>query len=184
MNFRDIALKLVLDNGYRDLCEVGVWRGELSRMLYPHARTLVCVDPWSALWNNFEPFLGVVKYDCTMGEPQVTQADLNKMHDDLRRDLPGALILRMPSSVAIKHIPDHSLDFVFIDAVHLREFAEADVKAFEFSLRGGGMLAGDDYCGEVKQAVDIWFDEASDARECTFGTYGPVWWVKFEKESE
>ena len=176
MNFRDQALKLVLDNGYRDLCEVGVWRGELSRMLYPHARTLVCVDPWSALWNNFGD------YTCTMGEPPVTQADLNKMHDDLRRDLPGALILRMPSEEAVKHIPMHSLDFVFVDAVHVYDFICHDIDKFMRTIRIPGMLAGDDYCGHVKKAVDSWFaipaPKPPENYVWRLETEGPVWWAK------
>ena len=168
MNFRDIAMKLVLDNGYRDLCEVGVWRGELSRMLYQHARTLVCVDPWSALWNNFGD------YTCTMGEPPKTQEDLNRMHDELQRDLPGALILRMPSEEAAKHVPFKSLDFVFIDAVHLRRNMAIDLGEWCEKIRVPGMLAGDDYCGEVKEAVDEYFDDDVESD-------GPVWWVRWVK---
>ena len=169
-NFRDEAVKLVVDNGLRDLCEVGVWQGDLARMLAPLERTLVLVDPWSALWNNFMLADGRV-YDCTMGGPVQSQHALNRMHDDLRDELPDALILRMPSAEAVKHVPPGSLDFVFIDAVHLFEYSWNDLKSWENRLRRPGILAGDDYCGEVKEAVDRF----SDSRLLNLEVENNVW---------
>lgn len=154
-DFRQEALQLVLDNGYRDLCEIGVWQGDLARLLYPHTRTLVLVDPWSALWNNFN-HLGK-PYTCTMGLPLLSQADLNLMYERVCNEFPGALVLRMPSIYAALNVPAKSLDFVYIDAVHTHEHCRLDILTWLPKIRKGGMIAGDDYIkGEpfVAKAVD------------------------------
>lgn len=165
MNFRDEAMRLVTENGYRDLCEVGVWRGELSRMLAQVARTLVLVDPWSDLWN--------AKYPCTMGEPPAGQFVLNCMYEDVRATVPSALVLRMPSVEAARYVPDGSLDFVFIDAVHYYAECLADIRAWMPKIHPGGMIAGDDYCPDTPEGV-------AGAVDAYFGLNprNTVWWEK------
>lgn len=159
MNFRDEVVELVKTENLRRVAEIGVWRGELSAMLAPLVDVLVLVDPWSALWNDFEH--GGKRYDCTMGGPVLNQWSLNEMHDDLRKQLPGALILRMPSVLAAQHVPDQSLDLVFIDAVHTYHHCYQDIRVWLPKIRTGGWIAGDDYVpntpGAVAAAVDQWF---------------------------
>ncbi len=171
MDTHDFVLQLVIENGYRDLCEIGVWKGCLARRLGMLARTLVLVDPWSALWNDFEH--NGVRYNCTMGEGESSQWQLNNMYKELTETLPNALILRMPSMEAAMHVPPCSLDFVYIDAVHTYEHCLADITTWLSKLRPGGMICGDDYVpqipGTVAQAVDQVFGKKER---------GGIWWEK------
>jgi hypothetical protein len=84
----------------------------------------------------------------------------------------------MTSVEAATKIPDHSLDFVYIDARHDYESVKEDVEAWCSKVRPGGIMAGHDYVdgdlpeGEfyVKSAVDEFFGE----REIpVHGTEGP-----------
>lgn len=173
-DFRAEAVELVRANGYRDLCEVGVWRGELARLLAPLARTLVLVDPYSALWNRFDLPSG--EYSCTMGEEGIGQWELNQMHAAVCQEFRSALVLRMPSTLAAQHVPDRSLDFVYIDAVHTFAACLADIKAWLPKIRCGGMIAGDDYIPAhpqaVAEAVDVAFPDRKGGRG------DRTWWEK------
>ncbi len=62
-------------------------------------------------------------------------------------DYPIKIIVGDSSKSADK-FEDGSLDFVFIDADHVRVNFERDVKAWLPKIKKGGVLAGHDYCDE------------------------------------
>lgn len=166
MNFRDVAMELVKRFNCRDIAELGVWRGELSRMFAMVARRLILVDPMSAEWNDLP------EYQCTIGEPIKTQKELDEMYEAVRRDVPWADYLRMTSLEAAPLVPDYSLDMVFIDSVHTCEYASREIAAWMPKLRHlYGVMAGDDYCGPVRDAVDRSFGKRVNC-------VGNVWWVQ------
>lgn len=157
MSFREEAIELVVSNGYTKLCEVGVWKGELSRMLAKVADELTLVDPMSVEWNNF--MHGEFHYTCRMGEREKTQDELDWLYTKIVRDynLPNVRFLRLPSVQASLQVADKSLDFVYIDAVHTYEHCKQDIEAWLPKIKPGGMIAGDDYVPEhnaVAKAVD------------------------------
>ncbi len=159
MSFREEALQLVIDNDYKTIVEVGVWKGELSRMFYTVADSLTLVDPWSENWNWFSyPVVnGGDTYECRMGEELKTQVELDEIYFDVLLSMPHAKFLRMPSTMAAELIPNESVDFVFIDAIHTYDHCRADILAWLPKIRPGGMIAGDDYVPEhkmVSKAVD------------------------------
>ncbi len=154
--FREEALKLVTDNDYKILVEVGVWRGQLSKMLYQVANQLYLVDPWSLQWNKFERPDGV-PYECNMGEPFKTQEDLNKMYRDVSSAMPNAIVVRESSITAAMGFDDASVDFVYLDSIHTYEYCLSEIKSWLPKIKPGGMIAGDDYMTkqpEVSKAVD------------------------------
>lgn len=168
MDFRQEALELVVNNGYRSLVEVGVWKAELSGMLYGAAHHLILVDPWSVEWNRFS-YKGVT-YECTMGEPFKSQAELDEMYLDVRGRFPRATVYRMDSVQASAYVSDRSVDFVFIDAVHTYEHCTADIKFWLPKIRSGGMIAGDDFYpphNAVSRAVE---------EELSVGGFDRVWY--------
>lgn len=154
-DFRAEALKLVVDNGYQSIVEVGVWKGELSKLFYGVASKLTLVDPWKVEWNHF--MHAGFQYECTMGEPSKTQDELDEMCRNVGEAMPHATILRMSSEEASSLFERKSLDFVFIDAIHLCDYCRADISYWLPKIRPGGMLAGDDYVpshNAVSKAVD------------------------------
>jgi predicted O-methyltransferase YrrM len=68
--------------------------------------------------------------------------------------------LEMMSEDAVKHIPDNSLDFVYIDANHKYDFVMLDILLWSRKVRKGGVVSGHDYFNNpkynmgVKPAVD------------------------------
>lgn len=63
-------------------------------------------------------------------------------------------LMRMRTDEAAKLVPDHSLDFVFIDADHSYEGCRADIENWTRKVDHGGLLCGHDYGWDtVKRAV-------------------------------
>lgn len=82
-------------------------------------------------------------------------------------------ILAEPTTAAALHVPDDSLDFVFIDAGHSYEAVRDDIAAWAPKVRKHGWLGGHDYHPEhvgVRQAVDEAFGEDFSQLE------GWIWW--------
>lgn len=81
----------------------------------------------------------------------------------------------MTSLDAAQVIPDHSLDFVYIDANHRYDSVSQDIRAWLPKVYLGGVLCGHDYFSHssVKKAVDDW---AKETNNYIFSTY-PDWWV-------
>lgn len=148
MDFRDVVCKLINDNSYKKVAEIGIWKGELSRKIIKQCSPeyLLLVDPLSYNMNNFGD------YKCTMGEPEKKQEDLDKIAKQIEKL--NAHFLRMNSIDAASFIKDGSLDLVFIDAVHLREYVKEDILTWLPKLRKGGMISGDDWI-EPKHEKEI-----------------------------
>lgn len=147
----------------RDLCqffaamgftmgaEIGVWEGGFACQLYqaiPNLQ-LTCIDPWKEY----------AEYD----DSKNNQERLDHAYDVAKARLEplGAQILRMKSIEAARHIPDRSLDFVYIDGNHTRPYVLADLNDWTPKVRSGGIVAGHDYQDnprksfiQVKAAVD------------------------------
>lgn len=71
-------------------------------------------------------------------------------------------LLVMQSVTASRFFPDHSLDFVFIDAAHDYESVKQDIEAWLPKVKKGGVIAGDDFSTwpGVAKAVNEIFPEA------------------------
>lgn len=160
--------------GFTKGAEIGVADGRFSLVLcqtIPGLR-LLCVDPYR-------------KYDGNpRGGPQ-SQHDGNYAKAQERPQNYDVLFLRRMSVEAAQTVPDGSLDFVFIDGNHQKEFVTADLEAWAPKVRSGGIVSGHDLydfprrpAGVVeaiaeyttKHGIDNWF--ICDEREPSF------WWVK------
>lgn len=153
-DFRQEALELVVSNNYKTVVELGVWKGELSRMFYAVVDRLILIDPWTVYHNTLP------EYTCTMGEPVKTQSELDQMYSDVLAAMPKAEVGRMTSLMAAERIPDASVDFVYLDSVHTYKHCKQEIIAWLPKIRPGGMIAGDDYIKDqphVSRAVDEMF---------------------------
>jgi hypothetical protein len=140
--------------------EIGVKLGKYSDELLTNWRgeELVSIDPWLAA----DP-------DEYVDRSNVSQEEFDRYYADTRERLSRfgdrSSIWRTTSVEAAARVPDHSFDFVYIDARHDYDSVKEDLEAWCAKVRPGGILAGHDYVdgdlpqGEfyVKSAVDEFF---------------------------
>jgi hypothetical protein len=153
--------------------EIGVKTGLYSNELLSNWRgeELISIDPWLSA----DP-------DEYVDRSNVSQDEFERYYQETCERLgehgSRSTIWRMTSVEAAEKVPDHSFDFVYIDARHDYDSVLEDLDAWCTKVRPGGILAGHDYVdgnlpqGEfyVKSAVDKFFG----ARDIpVHGTEGP-----------
>ena len=136
--------------------EIGVWKGGFSERILATTQPalLYLIDPW-----RFQSAYPDRMYG---GKVAANQAAMDAIHDDVAARL-GVLrnvrIIRAFAREAAAHLPDESLDWVFIDGNHYYEHVREDLDIFARKLKPGGYVTGDDYDWEpaldfpVKRAV-------------------------------
>lgn len=146
--------------------EIGVLYGDTSCYLlskFPHL-TLFCVDPYQG-YN--EP--GSDRTDQTLAQYE------KAAHEKCRPYGSRAQFMKAFSVEAAKVIPDQSLDFVFIDALHTYEAVRDDLLAWYSKVRGNGLVAGHDYRWKgVTKAVDEFAVAHGINGHCTTAT-SDIW---------
>lgn len=164
----DVILTLARDYRWKVGAEVGVFRGETLARLLQAGLKMYAVD----LWADVPP--GPEIKDMEKGVTNYHKWPLAEFEADVRRlaeQYPGkCTILKMDTVAAAQHVPDGSLDFVFIDACHEEKAVIADIKAWTPKIRSGGMLMGHDrawpsvqralkrMCPKYKKGADsTWF---------------------------
>jgi len=139
--------------------EIGVFCGDMSARLLndPKIDLLYMVDSWGSEHSQAYIDSGDFHASKTQEEQDnyMGLAKLTTSFAAQRRE-----IIRSSSVDAAAQFPDHSLDFVFIDADHTYDGCMADIKAWAPKIRPGGLLCGHDYmntdypCFGVERAVD------------------------------
>lgn len=166
-------LDLLATMGVKTGAEVGVWTGLFSKQMCEAITglQLTCIDPWQA-------------YDAYR-ERKNDQAKLDAAYQDARARLApyGCRIWRKTSAEAAAAMPDRSLDFVYVDANHLKPFVLEDLALWMPKVKVGGILAGHDYIPwPAKRAKSPWIevqaavDEFASARGI-----GPVYVLAADK---
>ncbi len=139
--------RLVSAHGFSRGAELGVRRGELTvSLLERHpVLSMVAVDLWAP-----HP---------TFAERYDHEADLARFRENARAVEGRVTVLRLLTTEAARHVPDGSLDFVFVDATHTYAALAADLEAWLPKLRPGGLISGHDYhphwdAGGLMRCVD------------------------------
>lgn len=140
--------------------EIGVKTGVYSNELLTnwHGNELISVDPWLSA----DPEEYVDRSNVSQDE---FERYYQKTVERLSKHGSRSTIWRMTSVEAAPRIPDHELDFVYIDARHDYESVIEDLEAWCTKVKPGGILAGHDYVDgdlpqgdfHVKSAVDGFF---------------------------
>lgn len=171
--FRETVVSIVQRGKYARIAEVGVWKGSLSRMLWrlPFVRSLILVDPMDA--HTIIDSGGKIAEQLKMMPD--AQSFMDRLYAQIVKEKPRTVEMhRMTSVEAASRVPDGSLDFVFIDAIHTYESVRQDIRIWSPKLKPGGVLAGDDMQERfpgVQQAVEETF--GSDYRR--EGKEGRIW---------
>lgn len=175
---RRYLVGMLAEHGCTRGAEIGVWEGRFSEMLcrgIPNLH-LACVDPWCPQARYIE-----VKNEADRLDAAYATAQARLKTFDCQ-------FMRMTSIEAATRVPDGSLDFVYIDGNHLREFVLEDLEAWSPKVRRGGFVAGHDYGEPAKKKPFIQVKDAVDqftrehGIECWFvlaGDKSPSYfWVK------
>jgi hypothetical protein len=128
---RNDMAELFCEFGYKIGAEIGVRRGNYSLTLCEKIAglKLYCVDPW-------------------ISDPDIKSQDTqnkNKKVTFSRLKNYDVEYLEKTSEEALKDIPDSSLDFVYIDALHDFDNAMFDIIGWNRKVKIGGILSGHDF---------------------------------------
>lgn len=133
------------------MVEVGSFAGESAEEFLKHDKIVHfhAVDPWAGGYDETDP--------ASSHPMQAMEAEF----DERMKPFAGRFTKhRLTSAGAIHLFPDHSLDFVYIDALHTYEGAKIDINMWRHKIKPGGILGGHDYeptFPGVIQAVDETF---------------------------
>ena len=163
--------------GYTTGAEVGVFEGALSKRLCKGFKgTIYSIDPW----QHFDK--GVYSDGSTTN---TTQEDLDKRYNDVVKLLSGyenSVIIRKTSIEALSDIDNESLDFVYIDANHSRDFIWHDIRGWWTKIKEGGIISGHDFVFATKILADFCYDKGIRQPYCDSGLmpvvltpYGDSW---------
>ncbi len=141
---REVLAQAMGEAGYKIGVEVGVYYGAYSKILCEKipGLKLTCIDPW-------KPF----------SRRRSSEERMNRVYQIAQNTLSqyDVNFMRMPSIDGAKQIPDESLDFVYIDAMHDFDNVMMDIILWTPKVRLGGVVAGHDfsvfYQGGVMDAV-------------------------------
>jgi Methyltransferase domain len=142
--------------------EIGVQAGLFSEHLLQEweGMHLISVDPWLA-----------APTDEYVDISNVDQEEHDRLYAEtcarFARFGDRSSVWRTTSLEAADRIPDHCLDFVYLDARHDYESVKEDLESWFPKVRPGGVIAGHDYYDDVRpegvygvqSAVDEFFAE-------------------------
>ena len=169
---REDLAKLFGTLEYKIGAEIGVWKGEYSKVLFDNTDglKLILVDPWAA-YNK------------------MTDVKMEPLYEKCKKRLKGFDVeyMRMTSMEAAAIVPDGSLDFVYIDGLHEFDPVMRDIIYWSRKVRPGGIIAGHDYYefyqGGVIQAVNA-YTRAHNINDWYLTTAEPhPTWFWVQKES-
>jgi len=137
---RDFLKKSIPKNSVG--CELGVWKGEFSELLLEWVKPtkLYLVDPWL-----FQPEFSQSWYGGTVANNQAAMDDIYKDICERFGNKANVQIVRKKTEELVDEIPDHSLDWAYIDANHAYDHVLRDLRTFELKIKHGGIFFGDDY---------------------------------------
>jgi predicted O-methyltransferase YrrM len=161
------ALLLLKDMENLVGAEIGVAYGGNARHMLVELdiKKLYLIDPYTK-------FSGVIREKAAKGSTFKEAVKILKPWED------KIVWLNDKSSSAVKHIPDGSLDFVYIDGDHRLKPVIKDIVHYWPKVKMGGLIGGHDYFYKRKQvvkAVDKCFDIV-ESKQC-IGSKSVDWWV-------
>ena len=119
------------------MVEVGSFAGESTEEFLKHTKIshLHAVDPWLGGYDKNDP----------ASEWYLLPA-IEAEFDERMKPFAGRFTKhRMSSAEAIHLFPDHSLDFVYIDALHTYDSVRVDIDIWRHKIRPGAFIGGHDY---------------------------------------
>jgi len=168
MTFIELNWLYNMGKKYKDIAEVGSWKGRSTHALLSSGIDVTAVDTWEG--SDFEK-------DDTSRLAKIQ--DVFKQFKDNTKGFDNLKIHKARSLDAAKDYPDGAFDVVFIDAGHTYEDVKRDIAAWKSKAKK--MLCGHDYLQDVWMGVIQAVDEAFGKPD---GVEGSIWWIDLEKRRE
>lgn len=138
---RDDLAKLFAELGFNVGAEIGVWRGEYSKVLCKANPDLelYSIDSW--LLSDYEPLEQITALNAPQEYFEGKYQEAIRMLEPYK----NCTIVRKSSMDALKDFEDESLDFVYIDANHDFVNFTLDLHYWLKKVKMGGIISGHDY---------------------------------------
>ena len=140
-NRLELWIRLLNDFKVDSVAEIGVWKGEFSEEILSkcdHIRKYYMVDPWRKLSDWNKPI-------------NIEDASFEKVYEEAMQKTSFAkskrIVLRGKTREVLDKIPDHSLDFVYLDGDHTLRGITIDLTCLFPKVKNGGWIGGDDFMG-------------------------------------
>jgi hypothetical protein len=135
----DLWTRLLNSQQVRGMAEIGVWKGDFSEFMLRGCSYLdryYMIDPWANLpdWNK--PFNVASEMFDEVYQEMLVKTDFASEK---------RIILRGRTKDVLKHIPDESLDFAYIDGDHTLRGITIDLIRILPKVKEGGIIGGDDF---------------------------------------
>lgn len=128
--------------------EIGVSKGEYAKILSANSPSqLFLIDPWS----QQDPSIYPNNDSAHVSDPVFGQ--YYNLVKSLESD--SVKLMRMTGTKAAEFIPDGSMDFVFIDAIHTIKAVYEDVQTWWPKIAPGGWMCGHDCTGKWEGQIKI-----------------------------
>lgn len=165
--------------------ELGVWKGEYAKTLYHNVNPskLYLIDAW----KHFPIYYDTKNKKWYDPANLLPQEELDQYYQNVVeyfKNDKGVNIIRDFTKDAAKHIPDESLDWVYIDADHTYENCLLDLELYSKKVKPGGLVCGHDFSHReelivfgVNQAVEEFVNKSPNFKfigitsEEQFGSY-------------
>lgn len=120
--------------GYNIGAEIGVYKGEFTKLFCDAGLKMYAIDPWHAYSSSGRTHKRQERQDFLYGHASRL---LSRCND--------CTVIRKTSMDAVKDFKDGSLDFVYIDGNHSFKYIAEDIYEWSFKVRKGGIVSGHDY---------------------------------------
>ena len=139
--------------------EIGVWKGDFSEMVLKEKKlsAFYLIDPWC-----FQPEFKNRMYG---GKVAKSQVDMDQIYEGVKERLSSfrnLTYIRKKSDEAAKEIKNGSLDWVYIDGNHYREYVKKDLELFFHKVKVSGYLIGDDILWKTEEGKQEVFQAVSE----------------------
>lgn len=142
----EVLIALARRNNWRTGAEIGLLKGKTFGFMLAAGLRIIGVDRWQQVeLSDVDGAETYRRFDMAAAEAQCRAIAARY----------GATILKGDSVEMAGQVPDGSLDFVFIDALHTTESVRADIAAWAPKVRTGGWITGHDWWfPSVRAALD------------------------------
>jgi len=137
-----MTLQKIMPKNFK-MAEIGCYAGESTIAFAMIAGTVYAIDPWINDYDNDDLSSFIFPMTYVKTSFAIRTKEFSNIH-----------VINTTSERAALEIPDSSLDFVYIDAIHKLGPMKDDINSWLPKIKKGGYIGGHDFCGYWGEVVD------------------------------